>query len=108
MGVAPVKIVFAGTPEFAARCLEALLESRHRVSGVLTRPDRPAGRGLEPAASPVKRLAISRGIEVDQPADLRDTQLHEKLRDRRPDIMVVAAYGLILPQDRKSTRLNSS
>ena len=98
MGVAPVKIVFAGTPEFAARCLEALLESRHRVSGVLTQPDRPAGRGLEPAASPVKRLAISRGIEVDQPADLRDTQLHEKLRDRRPDIMVVVAYGLILPQ----------
>src|SRR6266571_6978576 len=98
MGVAPVKIVFAGTPEFAARCLEALLESRHRVSGVLTRPDRPAGRGLEPAASPVKRLAISRGIEVDQPADLRDTRLHEKLKDRRPDIMVVAAYGLILPQ----------
>src|SRR6266446_6927553 len=98
MGVAPVKIVFAGTPEFAARCLEALLESRHRVSGVLTQPDRPAGRGLEPAASPVKRLAISRGIEVDQPADLRDPQLHEKLRDRRPDIMVVVAYGLILPQ----------
>ena len=93
-----MKIVFAGTPEFAARCLEALLESRHRVSGVLTQPDRPAGRGLEPAASPVKRLAISRGIEVDQPADLRDTQLHEKLRDRRPDIMVVVAYGLILPQ----------
>src|SRR5438445_8411679 len=98
MGVAPVKIVFAGTPEFAARCREALLESRHRVSGVLTQPDRPAGRGLEPAASPVKRLAISRGIEVDQPADLRDTQLHEKLKDRRPDIMVVVAYGLILPQ----------
>ena len=93
-----MKIVFAGTPEFAARCLEALLESRHRVSGVLTQPDRPAGRGLEPAASPVKRLAISRGIEVGQPPDLKDAQLHEELKNRRPDIMVVVAYGLILPR----------
>jgi methionyl-tRNA formyltransferase len=98
MGVAPVKIVFAGTPEFAARCLEALLESRHRVSGVLTRPDRPAGRGLEPAASPVKRLAAARGIRVDQPANLKDAQLQKELKDRKPDIIVVVAYGLILPQ----------
>ncbi|HEX4797692.1 MAG TPA: methionyl-tRNA formyltransferase [Burkholderiales bacterium] len=98
MGVAPVKIVFAGTPEFATRCLEALLESRHCVSGVLTQPDRPAGRGLEPAAPPVKRLAVSRGIEVDQPADLKDPQFQEELKYGRPDIIVVVAYGLILPQ----------
>src|SRR5439155_16301298 len=98
MGVAPVKIVFAGTAEFAARCLEALLESRHRVSGVLTQPDRPAGRGLKPAASLVKRLAISRGIEVDQPADLRDARFQKELKEGRPDALVVVAYGLILPQ----------
>ncbi len=98
MGIAPVKIVFAGTPEFAARCLEALLESRHRVSGVLTQPDRPAGRGLKPAAPPVKRLAASRGIEVDQPATLEDAQFQEQLKFRKPDIIVVAAYGLILPR----------
>src|SRR6266446_1308581 len=98
MGIAPVKIVFAGTPEFAARCLEALLESRHRVSGVLTQPGRPAGRGLKPAAPTVKRLAASRGIEVDQPADLEDAQFQEQLKFRKPDIIVVAAYGLILPR----------
>jgi len=93
-----VKVIFAGTPEFAARCLEALLESRHRVSGVLTQPDRPAGRGLEPAAPPVKRFAMARGIQVEQPANLKDAHLQEKLKDRRPDAIVVAAYGLILPQ----------
>jgi len=93
-----VKIIFAGTPEFAARCLEALLESRHRVSGVLTQPDRPAGRGLEPAAPPVKRLAAARGIQVDQPANLKDAPFQEELKERKPDIIVVVAYGLILPQ----------
>jgi methionyl-tRNA formyltransferase len=93
-----VKIIFAGTPEFAARCLEALLESRHRVSGVLTQPDRPAGRGLEPAAPPVKRLAAARGIRVDQPVNLKETRFQEELKDREPDLIVVVAYGLILPQ----------
>jgi methionyl-tRNA formyltransferase len=93
-----VKIIFAGTPGFAARCLEALLESRHQVSGVLTQPDRPAGRGLEPAAPPVKRLAAARGIQVDQPANLKDAPLQEELKERKPDIIVVVAYGLILPQ----------
>jgi methionyl-tRNA formyltransferase len=93
-----VNVVFAGTPEFAARCLEALLESRHRVSGVLTQPERPAGRGLEPAAPPVKRLAMARGIQVHQPVHLNDAQLQEELKDARPDAIVVAAYGLILPQ----------
>jgi methionyl-tRNA formyltransferase len=93
-----VKIIFAGTPGFAARCLEALLESRHQVSGVLTQPDRPAGRGLEPAAPPVKQLAAARGIQVDQPANLKDAPLQEELKERKPDIIVVVAYGLILPQ----------
>jgi len=93
-----LNLVFAGTPEFAARSLEALFDSPHRVIGVLTQPDRPAGRGLKPAAPPVKRLAAARGVQVDQPASLKDTNVQEELRRRRPDAIVVAAYGLILPQ----------
>jgi len=93
-----LNVVFAGTPEFAARSLEALLGSPHRVIGVLTQPDRPAGRGLKPAAPPVKRIAVARGVQVDQPANLKDTRVQEELRRRRPDAIVVAAYGLILPK----------
>ena len=93
-----MNVVFAGTPEFAARLLEALFESPHRVIGVLTQPDRPAGRGLKPAGPPVKRIAAAHGVQVDQPADLKDTRVQEELRRRRPDAIVVAAYGLILPQ----------
>jgi methionyl-tRNA formyltransferase len=93
-----MNVVFAGTPEFAARSLEALCSSSHRVIGVLSQPDRPAGRGLKPAARPVKRLAAARGIEVDQPENLKDKNVHEELKRRQPDVIVVAAYGLILPQ----------
>lgn len=93
-----MNVVFAGTPEFAARSLQALFESPHRVIGVLTQPDRPAGRGLRPAASPVKRLAAARGVQVDQPEDLNDKRVQEELRHCLPDAIVVAAYGLILPQ----------
>jgi len=93
-----VNLLFAGTPEFAARCLEALLESRHRVVGVMTRPDRPAGRGYALAPSPVKKLASARGIEGTQPESLRDTQAQAELKHFRADVIVVAAYGLILPQ----------
>ncbi len=80
------------------RSLEALFESPHQVIGVLTRPDRPAGRGLKPAAPPVKQLAAARGVAVYQPANLRDAGVQEELRRRRPDTIVVAAYGQILPQ----------
>jgi methionyl-tRNA formyltransferase len=93
-----LNIVFAGTPEFAVRVLEALFQSPHHVIGVLTRPDRPAGRGLKPAAPPVKQLAAARGVAVHQPADLRDAGLQGELGRLRPDAMVVAAYGRILPQ----------
>ena len=93
-----MNVLFAGTPEFAARCLEALLESRHRVAGVMTQPDRPAGRGLAPAPSPVKRLAAARGIQVAQPASLRDARAQAELKRFGADVIVVAAYGLILPQ----------
>jgi methionyl-tRNA formyltransferase len=93
-----VRTLFAGTPEFAARCLEALLASRHEVCGVMTQPDRPAGRGLEPAASPVKRLAADRGIRVVQPASLKDAQGLKDLEALQPDVVVTAAFGLIFPQ----------
>jgi methionyl-tRNA formyltransferase len=93
-----LRILFAGTPEFAARCLAKLLESRHEVCGAMTQPDRPAGRGLAPAASPVKRLAADRGIRVLQPATLKEAGVEEELRLFRPDTIVTAAFGLILPQ----------
>jgi methionyl-tRNA formyltransferase len=93
-----VNVLFAGTPEFAARCLEALLKSRHRVIGVITQPDRPAGRGFALAPSPVKKLASARGIQVTQPQSLRDAQAQALLEHFRADVIVVAAYGLILPR----------
>jgi len=93
-----MKIVFAGTPEFAARALAALYEAGHDIPLVLTQPDRPAGRGMTLQASPVKQLALSRGSEVFQPLALKDEAAQEKLRLLAPDVMVVAAYGLILPQ----------
>ena len=93
-----MKIVFAGTPEIAARALAALYEAGHDIPLVLTQPDRPAGRGMTLQASPVKQLALSRGSEVFQPLTLKDEAAQEKLRQLAPDVMVVAAYGLILPQ----------
>jgi len=93
-----LNVLFAGTPGFAARCLGALLESRHRVVGVMTQPDQPAGRGYALAPSPVKKLASARGIQVTQPVSLRDTQVQTELKHFRADVIVVAAYGLILPR----------
>ena len=93
-----MNVLFAGTPEFAARCLETLLGSRHRVVGVMTQPDRPAGRGFALAASPVKKLAAARGIQVTQPESLRDAQAQAELEHFGADVFAVAAYGLILPQ----------
>jgi methionyl-tRNA formyltransferase len=93
-----VKVLFAGTPGFAARCLAALVESRHAVCGVMTQPDRPAGRGLVSVASPVKSLALDRGIRVVQPPSLDDAGILEELRRFGADAIVTAAFGLILPQ----------
>jgi methionyl-tRNA formyltransferase len=93
-----MKVIFAGTPEFAAQALTAIIAAGHQVSLVLTQPDRPAGRGMALQASPVKQLALQRGIEVFQPATLRDEAAQERLRAETADVMVVAAYGLILPQ----------
>ena len=93
-----MRIVFAGTPEFAARALEALLEAGHDIALVLTQPDRPAGRGMKLNPTPVKQLALSRGLPLRQPARLREPGEQEALRTVGADVMVVAAYGLILPQ----------
>lgn len=93
-----MRIVFAGTPAFAERALAAVLEAGHEVPLVLTQPDRPAGRGLQPAASPVKQLALARGLALHQPATLKDPAAADPIRDARPDALVVAAYGLLLPQ----------
>ena len=92
-----LRLVFAGTPEFAERALARLLEAGHEVVLALTQPDRPAGRGLRSLPGPVKRLATARGIEVLQPRDFKGAQAVERVRALRPDALVVAAYGLLLP-----------
>ncbi len=101
-----MRIVFAGTPEFARTALEALLAAGHEVPLVLTQPDRPSGRGMKLRPSPVKALALEHNIPVAQPRSLRldgkypeDAEAaRQALLDAAPDLMVVAAYGLILPQ----------
>jgi methionyl-tRNA formyltransferase len=92
-----VKIIFAGTPHFAASALEALLANNHEVVAVLTQPDRPAGRGMQLVPSPVKQLAVQHGIAVIQPLTLKSTEVQQQLAALQADVMVVAAYGLILP-----------
>ncbi|WP_110666412.1 methionyl-tRNA formyltransferase [Salinicola halophilus] len=93
-----LRIVFAGTPDFAAESLAALLASRHRVVGVYTQPDRPAGRGRKLTPSPVKRLALEHGLPVEQPETLKDEDARARLAAFEADVMVVVAYGLLLPQ----------
>jgi methionyl-tRNA formyltransferase len=92
-----LRIAFAGTPQFALPALRALLGSRHRVVGVLTQPDRPAGRGRELRASPVKLLATERQLPLAQPSTLRSEEGRSALREWSPELLVVVAYGLILP-----------
>jgi len=92
------KIVFAGTPEFAAVSLRALVDSGSTPIAVLTQPDRPAGRGKYLSASPVKQYALQQGIDVLQPVTLRDQQVVAELAALDPDLLVVVAYGLLLPQ----------
>jgi methionyl-tRNA formyltransferase len=92
-----LSIVFAGTPEFAGLHLQALLEAGERIVAVYSQPDRPAGRGRRLQESPVKRLATGRGLTVRQPASLRDPAAVAELAALAPDLIVVVAYGLILP-----------
>jgi len=93
-----MRVIFAGTPEFAAVALRAIAAAGHDLPLVLTQPDRPAGRGMALQASPVKRLALELGIEVFQPPTLKDAAAQAQVHAVGADVMVVAAYGLILPQ----------
>lgn len=93
-----LRVIYAGTPEFAVPALRSLIESGHDVVAVYTQPDRPAGRGRKLQASPVKLLASEAGIAVEQPENFREDQSCQKLADFKADVMVVAAYGIILPQ----------
>lgn len=93
-----LRIIFAGTPDFAARHLDALLSSEHQVVGVFTQPDRPAGRGKKLMPSPVKVLAEAHNLPVFQPSSLRPQDNQRLVADLGADIMVVVAYGLILPK----------
>lgn len=93
-----LKIVFAGTPVFASTALEALLKRCFDVSAVYTQPDRPAGRGMKLTASPVKQIAEKNGLPVKQPLTFKDPVAQAELASLQPDLMIVAAYGLILPQ----------
>jgi methionyl-tRNA formyltransferase len=93
-----MKLLFAGTPEFAAAALRAVHAAGHEIALVLTQPDRPAGRGLQSQISAVKKLALELGLPISQPRTLKDPPMVEELAALRPDAMVVAAYGLILPR----------
>jgi len=92
-----LRIVFAGTPEFALPALEALARSEHRIAGVLTQPDRPAGRGRALRASAVKQRALQLGLPVAQPAQLKRDEDLTPLKEWQPELLVVVAYGLLLP-----------
>ncbi|WP_163558278.1 methionyl-tRNA formyltransferase [Halomonas sp. NO4] len=94
----PLRVIFAGTPDFAAASLAALLDSHHRVVAVYTQPDRPAGRGRQLTASPVKRLAARHALPVRQPTTLKSPEVQAELAALEADVMVVVAYGLILPK----------
>jgi methionyl-tRNA formyltransferase len=96
--VTALRVAFAGTPEFARTALQAVLASQHRVVGVFTRPDRPRGRGQRMSASPVKEAALAAHLPLYQPASAHDGAALEELTNWRADVLVVVAYGLILPQ----------
>ena len=93
-----MKLIFAGTPEFAAHALKALIAAGHEISLVLTQPDRPAGRGMSLQPSAVKHVALQHGLPLFQPERLKDPTTHAPIRAAQAELMVVVAYGLILPQ----------
>jgi methionyl-tRNA formyltransferase len=93
-----MKLIFAGTPEFAAQALQAIVSAGHDVALVLTQPDRPAGRGMALQPSAVKKVALQHGVEVFQPLSLKDAEVQARIASIGAEVMVVAAYGLILPQ----------
>lgn len=98
MNYRPLRVVFAGTPDFAAIHLQVLLQSEHEVVAAYTQPDRPAGRGKKLLPSPVKALAESAGVTVLQPATLKSPEAEQAMAELKADVLIVVAYGLILPQ----------
>lgn len=97
--IRPLRVIFAGTPEFALQPLQTLLDEGCEVVGVLTQPDRPAGRGKKLTASPVKQLALEHQLPVLQPLTLRDPETQAQLASLQADLMVVVAYGLMIPDE---------
>lgn len=93
-----MRIIFAGTPAFAAETLKALINTEHEICAVYTQPDRPAGRGRKLTASPVKQLALEHNIPVEQPVNFKTDDAIQTLADYQADLMIVVAYGLLLPQ----------
>lgn len=94
-----LRVIFAGTPDFSVPCLQALIDSDHHICAVYTQPDRPAGRGRHITASPVKKLAQQHAIPVYQPKNLRHESEQTQLKNLQADVMIVVAYGLILPSE---------
>ena len=94
----PLRVVFAGTPEFAVPCLHACVAAGVEIAAVYTQPDRPAGRGRQLTPSPVKQAALAAGLIVEQPETLKDPAAQKRLAELAPDLLVVVAYGLILPR----------
>ena len=92
-----LRIIFAGTPDFAVPALAALIDAGHQIVLVLTQPDRPSGRGMKLKASPVKELALQHQLEVFQPETLKDIAVQNRIQEVQADVMIVAAYGLIIP-----------
>jgi methionyl-tRNA formyltransferase len=93
------RLIFMGTPDFALPCLKALLQAEEEVVAVYTQPDRPRGRGQKICPSPIKELAVDSRLPVFQPKTLRDAPVLSQLAEHKPDLLIVVAYGLILPQE---------
>ena len=94
-----MRVVFMGTPDFAAASLEALIKENYEIAAVYTQPDKPKGRGMEMSFSPVKDLALQHGLPVYQPEKMRDGTVLGQIKELAPDILVVVAYGRFLPDD---------
>lgn len=94
-----MRVIFMGTPDFAAASLQKLIEEKYNIVGVFTQPDKPRGRGMSMSYSPVKELAMAHGLPVFQPEKMRDGSALEIIRELQPDILVVVAYGRILPDE---------
>jgi len=94
-----MKVIYMGTPEFAVPCLDMLINSKHKVIGVFTQPDKPSGRGQKVNITPVKEKALEHNISIYQPITLKNEDIINEIRDLNPDIIVVVAYGQILPKE---------